>query len=239
MLVSMPGAEAGDVVLGVSAMLVYCAYVAHLVVTVWNPPVALVRLASPPKREERWRAWGLFWLRSPVGLVPCAEPTAEMITVGRDEYAEMRGVLQMQRMLLGDEGAGTRKAATSYLRYAPYLDELNVLWFKVAELVLGSVINFASGIVTDSCFLQGFTVLLCVAIVLLLLVLKRPLAVPGQQLMTAVVYGSMLVAAVVVVVNLFVRHSTLEDAATVLFLISTAFVVLQSATDLLISARSS
>ena len=37
------------------------------------------------------------------------------------------------------------------------------------------------------------------------------------------------------VVNLFVQHGTLEDAATSLFLVSTVFIVLQSVADILIS----
>ena len=234
-LLSMPAARPEDLAVGAAALLMFWAYVAHLVVKVWCAPVALVSLESPSRREGTWRKWVLYWLRSPVGLVPCVEPAGEVVRMGREEYAVIHSFLPMQRMLRGDEGARTRKAAAFYLRYAPYLDELNVLWFKVAELVLGSVINLTGGIVTDSCFPQGFAVLLCVAIVLLVLLWKRPLAVRGQQLTTGIVYGSMFAAAVVVVVNLFMHHSTLEYAATVLFLISTAFVVLQSATDLLIS----
>ena len=76
--------------------------------------------------------------------------------------------------------------------------------------------------------------LVVVGVVLVVMVAKRPLAVRAQQLTTSVVYGSMFVSSIVVVANLFAQRTQLEDAANVLFLISTAATLLQSATDVLV-----
>ena len=238
-LVSMSGVDVGDIVLGTAALVAFWAYVAHLVVTVRGAPVKLVRLKSKRSRR-RMSTWLHYWLESPVALQPTDKPNIEgpEESMLPKEYTELLAYEPLHKMLSGELGPHAQRSSRYYLRYAPYVDELNVLWFKVAELTLGNVINLASGIDTDSCFLQGFFVVVCVGLVLVLIVWKRPLAVRGQLLTTGIVYGSMFVAAVVVLVNLFAQHSTLEDAATVLLLVSTAFTVLQSATDLLISAVS-
>ena len=121
------------------------------------------------------------------------------------------------------------------LWYAPYSDELNVMWFKAVELALGSVVNLIEGIVTDSCLVQGFAVLVMAGTVLVVMVVTRPLAVRAQQVTTTVVYGSMFVSSVVVVANLFAEQMRLEAAASVLLMVSTAATLLQSTIDVLIS----
>eukprot|EP00658_Telonema_sp_P-2_P024456 TRINITY_DN19828_c0_g1_i2.p1 TRINITY_DN19828_c0_g1~~TRINITY_DN19828_c0_g1_i2.p1 ORF type:complete len:280 (+),score=37.00 TRINITY_DN19828_c0_g1_i2:222-1061(+) len=231
----MPDADLGDIILGVAVLVVFTAYVVHLLFTTKAPPVAVRRLQQPTQRNSKKWAFIMSWLRSPVGLVPTEIPAGRVDGLTRNQYSDFFSYTSIQKMLRGDDGQKVRSSIVFHLRFAPYVDELNLLWFKSVELALGNVINLASGIITDRCFVQGFTVLVVIAIVFGILVIKRPMAVPIQQHTTMVVYGSMVVAAIVVVANLFVQHSTLEQAATVLFLISTAFTVLQAVTDILVS----
>ena len=243
-LVSMPGATAGDIALGVFALGGFTAYLGHLLATTMRVDAVRVR----PLRAEKQRLSGIghfvqYWLHSPVLLVPeglgggDAEGGGggEWESPSRQQYSELLSYRSVRRILAGEEGPKLQGSLGWFLRYGPYADELNFMWFKSIEVTLGSVVNLMDGVVTSSCFVRGFAVLVAVAAVLLIMAFKRPLAVPAQQLTTTVVYGSMLLAATVVVANLFVHHGSLEDGASVLFLISTSFLVLQSVIDVLIS----
>ena len=191
-LVSMPNAGVGDIFLGIAAIAVFGLYVVHLLVVAWKAPVTTVALVSQSQRQGKVHKWILFWLQSPVGLLPCSEPAPTLScpieSLSREVFAERHSFLPLQSMLRGDKGVSAKVSTIFLLRYSPYFDELNALWFKVAELVLGNVINLLGGLVTDSCFIQGFSVLTMTGVVLVLLLWKRPLAVPGQQITTTIVY---------------------------------------------------
>ena len=245
-LVSMPDADTGDILLGVVAIGAFMVYVGHLLVTSIRVRAVHVR----PLRQERrsdLRHGGVrrmieALLHSPVVLVPDGLQQQQesggddrWVSPSHSEYADLTSFKSMRLLLSGAEGDDARVNTRWLLRYGPYVDELHVMWFKTVELALGSVINLVGGIVTDSCFVQGFVTLVLIGAVLAIMVVKRPLAVRAQQLTTTMVYASMFVATVVAVVNLFVQDASIQDVASVLLVVSSSFTMLQTATDMLAS----
>ena len=237
-LLSMNDAAVGDILLGGVALLAFAAYIGHLLWITLRVKTVEIRRAAHVKgeRDNRIVRALTYWLHSPTLLVPTGLTDERWKSPTAQQYAELLSFVSVRR-LLADESANVEVSdgVRWLLWFAPYADELNVRWFKVMELALGSIVNLVGGIVTDSCFLQGFCVMVAVGVLLVLLVVKRPLAVRAQQLTTTVVYGSMFASSVVVVANLFMQHTELEDVASVFFLVSTAFTVLQSVADGLIS----
>ena len=236
-LMSMDGAGAGDVVFGVAAVGVFGVYLAHLLWTTLRVRTVCVRYES---RAAGGRAVGArhlvdYWLHSPALLVPTGLKDERWANPTPQQYSELLSYVSVKRSLMDESSAEVGAGLRWLMWYAPYSDELNVMWFKAVELALGSAVNLIGGIDTDSCLAQGFAVLVVVGVVLVVMVVKRPLAVRAQQMTTAVVYGSMFVSSVVVVANLFAQRTQLEDAASVLFMVSTAATLLQSAIDVLIS----
>ena len=236
-LMSMDGAGVWDVALGASAVIVFAAYIAHLLWTTLRVRNVGVRCEGEAGGKGPTGAGRLlrYWLHSPAMLVPTGLTDERWANPTPQQYSELLSYVSVKRNLM-DESSPDVGAGLSWLMwYAPYSDELTVLWFKAVELALGSAVNLIGGIVTDSCLAQGSATLVVVGAVLVVMVVKRPLAVRAQQLTTTVVYGSMFVSSVVVVANLFAQRPQLEDAASVLFMVSTAVTLLQSCVDVLIS----
>lgn len=107
--------------------------------------------------------------------------------------------------------------------------------FKALELLAGSVVNLLDGVVTEHCFVKAIVLLVVISLLFVLILVKRPYAVPVQQIMSISLFGSMLLATVVVTVNLFKQHPTLDKAAEVLFVLASAFTVLQAVIDVTVS----
>ena len=233
-LVSMSGAGVGDVALRVCVLVVFGAYIAHLLWTTLR-----VRTVSVRYKEDAAEETGhlvRYWLHSPALLVPTGLTDETWTNPTPQQYTELMSYVSVKRNLMDaslplDVSSGLQWM----LWYAPYSDELNVMWFKAVELALGSAVNLIEGFVTDSCLVQGFAVLVMVGTVLVVMVVTRPLAVRAQQVTTTVVYGSMFVSSVVVVANLFAEQMRLEAAASVLLMVSTAATLLLSTIDVLIS----
>lgn len=256
-LISMPGATGGDVTFGVFGLLLYVVYIGHVLYTVGvNPPVVVRTKAAIPTPKRGSKVWALVvkLFSSPVVLVPSglvsttksaedgsggggvvvedsssinkyARPTPETVST----LYSLSGI----RSLLASPTTST--SAAWLLLYTPYSDELQMISFKAIELAGGTLVNLLDGIVTDHCFIKGIGLLLVALVLFTIIVIKRPYAVPSQQVMSMALYGSLLLATTVVVVNLFKHHSMLDDVAEILFIITAALTVLQAAVDVMVS----
>ena len=157
------------------------------------------------------------------------------IELTREEFEHLTSIPHLRALLHSSTMDATgRQAIQWFASYLPYIDELNLIWFKVAELALGACLNVIDGIIVDSCFLHGFALLVVSSVCLVLLVWKRPLAIPIQQGVTTAIYLCMTASTGIIVVNMFVHQIPLEQAAQVFFLVTTTVTCLQAAADTLI-----
>ena len=100
-LVSMPNATGGDIVFGVVCLVAFFAYVAHVLITVFRPPIVVRTVAKLKRAQQQSRPAALFvyWFSSPAVIVPIGLDGAEWLTPTPELVSQLRSIVGQRKLM--------------------------------------------------------------------------------------------------------------------------------------------
>ena len=238
-LLTMDAASVGDRVAGAVVVVLMTVYAAHICyVTSHRPPVRIHMVEYRSQERSVRRRMVEYWFLPSTAVLPADRGDWGEGDAASDKCGAMDvAALRTKEGLNGLRSAGEsgKQAAHWLSRYLRYSDGLRVLWFSGAEFVAGSIVNVIDGMVTNLCILKSSFILIVALVTVILIVWLKPYGVRSQQLAGIVVYGLMVVAAILVITSNQVNRPIVEDVAGFVFSAASAVVMLQALVDLVVT----